>query len=91
MGVDDPGAARVGVRGRRLLPGPALLAGVPVQAAQGDLPHAHLPLQHQQPGRHLPGHTEGQLEPRADRLKGPPLRLLTPHRLQPRYVLRVAS
>ena len=88
VGVDDSGPARVGIRGRRVLPGPALLAGVPLQAAQGDLPHAHLPLQHQQPGRHLPGHTQGQLEPRADRLQGAPLSLLAPHRLQPRYVLR---
>ena len=38
-----------------------------VHPPAGRLQDAHLPLQHQQLGRHLPGHPEGAVEPGADR------------------------
>ena len=62
-----------------------------VAAAQGDVPDAHLPLQHQQPGRHLPGYPQGQLVARADHLQGVALHLLPSHRLQPRCVSLVCG
>ena len=55
----------------------------------GGVQDPHLSLQHQQPGRHLPGHPEGELEPGADHLQGAAVRVLTPHRLQPRRPPRV--
>lgn len=39
---------------------------VPACPPPGDVPHADLPLQHQQQRWHLPGHPEGPVEPRAD-------------------------
>ena len=50
----------------------------------GGVPHAHLPLQHQQQWIHLPRHPEGPVEPRADHLKSAAVHLLTADRRQPR-------
>ncbi|KAJ8539025.1 hypothetical protein ON010_g12846 [Phytophthora cinnamomi] len=71
------------VRRRRVLPEHLLPGRLPVQAAQGELHDAHLPLQHQRQRRHLPGHPEGPVEPRADHLEGAAVDLLAAHGRQP--------
>ena len=70
VGVDHPRAARLPVRGRRLLPRHPLHPRVPLQAAQGHLPHPHLPLQRQLPRSHLPWYSQGQLESCSHNIKG---------------------
>ena len=81
VGFDHPGPSRLGVRRRRVLPWHPLFARVPVQASQGDVQDTDLPLQHQQPGRHLSRHPQRQLEPGSHRLQSAPLSLFPPHRL----------
>ncbi|XP_061677372.1 uncharacterized protein LOC133501531 isoform X2 [Syngnathoides biaculeatus] len=79
--VHHLGTARLSVRGRGLLPGHRIHTRLPLQAPQGDFPHSHLPLQHQQPGCDLSGHPEGQLEPRPHHLQGAAVHLLPAYRL----------
>ncbi len=81
------GGGSVRARPHRTAAGPggqSRLEGAGVgDACAGDVPHAHLPLQHQQQRRHLPRHPQGPVEPRAHRVQGPALHLLAAYRLQP--------
>ena len=54
----------------QLLPRHPLHPRVPLQAAQGHLPHPHLPLQRQLPRSHLPWYSQGQLESCSHYIKG---------------------
>lgn len=55
---------------------------VDVNVLIGNISDQDISLQHQQPGCHLPGHPEGQLEPCTDRFQGPAVHLLPLNRLQ---------
>ena len=70
VGVHHPRAARLPLRGWRLLPRHPLHSRVPLQAAQGHLSHPHLPLQRQLPRSHLPWYSQGQLESCSHYIKG---------------------